>query len=532
MTFSTIGPRALIRAKHVTELQEAIEDLQANPAGGGGSLGYNPEDYGAIADGSSHPLSEVYATLATAQVVYPHAVALTDQIDWAAFQAAMNAALATVPIGMVEFAGHYVHNRPVAATPPNGTDLVGLNVRGIGRGSSTITQTADDDPIFTITGTNIHSVTYKDFTGTWSTAAASAKTDRIVIRGDGVGNWYNGAITDITMTNGHYVVASTTQLIWGQEFARWQVTDGSGGAWSLTGAAGQPNCKADSIYVSANAMIGPIFAGNALAMEMDAIEVNQALLGPKIISDLGGGDYVIGRLGIEIGVYTGNMGVTQDRLFHVSGSIVATQIYAQVEVTGGSLYLFVLGGNRMNSWGDIGTLRINVTGAGAFYVGGASGDSGDNSDPEENHGFLEFGRIRHYGGSAWASSPARILTDQGSTTHADTVRVREWADLSRVAYRPDAAVTLTVDSPPVNIFRTLTANRTISLPWVNYQYSGRPFVVVKDTTSQTITIQTSGGATVATLAAASKGRVTVVYNRSLINGPSFGWSVVEHVTWT
>lgn len=49
-------------------------------------------DFGAIGDGSSHPLSERFATLAAAKIVYPHAVSLTDEIDWAAIQAAFNAA--------------------------------------------------------------------------------------------------------------------------------------------------------------------------------------------------------------------------------------------------------------------------------------------------------------------------------------------------------------------------------------------------------------------------------------------------------
>lgn len=52
----------------------------------------NVKDYGAIGDGNSHPLSERYATLLQAQTDYPHAVALTDEIDWAAAQAAINAA--------------------------------------------------------------------------------------------------------------------------------------------------------------------------------------------------------------------------------------------------------------------------------------------------------------------------------------------------------------------------------------------------------------------------------------------------------
>ncbi|CAM4318022.1 hypothetical protein BOTU111921_22965 [Bordetella tumbae] len=47
-------------------------------------------DFGAIGDGVSRPLSTIFATLALAQQVYPHATALSDELDWAAFQAALN----------------------------------------------------------------------------------------------------------------------------------------------------------------------------------------------------------------------------------------------------------------------------------------------------------------------------------------------------------------------------------------------------------------------------------------------------------
>jgi len=50
----------------------------------------NIKDYGAIGDGASHPLSEVYSTLALAQVVYSFATSLTQQLDWAALQLAFN----------------------------------------------------------------------------------------------------------------------------------------------------------------------------------------------------------------------------------------------------------------------------------------------------------------------------------------------------------------------------------------------------------------------------------------------------------
>jgi hypothetical protein len=50
----------------------------------------NLVDMGAIADGTSHPLSERYSTLGAAQAVYPFVTSLSQQIDYAAIQAAVN----------------------------------------------------------------------------------------------------------------------------------------------------------------------------------------------------------------------------------------------------------------------------------------------------------------------------------------------------------------------------------------------------------------------------------------------------------
>ena len=47
--------------------------------------------YGAIGDGSSHPLSEFYASLGQAQADFPHALSLSDEVDWAGIQKAIEA---------------------------------------------------------------------------------------------------------------------------------------------------------------------------------------------------------------------------------------------------------------------------------------------------------------------------------------------------------------------------------------------------------------------------------------------------------
>lgn len=93
------------------------------------------KDFGAIADGTVHPLSERYATLAEAQAVYPHATALTDTIDWAAAQAAVtyvgNLSTSGARGGWVEFTpGSYVINQLILIE----SNKV-VNVRGHGEGS-------------------------------------------------------------------------------------------------------------------------------------------------------------------------------------------------------------------------------------------------------------------------------------------------------------------------------------------------------------------------------------------------------------
>ncbi|MCT5234018.1 hypothetical protein LZL25_10610 [Pseudomonas aeruginosa] len=107
----------------VAQVDRALQGLLATDAGAG-MIGYrertvadrlndtaNVKDYGAIADGAYHPLSERFASLAEAQAVYPHATALTDSIDWAAYQAAINSGAPHVHAP----GGHYVMNRGTLA---------------------------------------------------------------------------------------------------------------------------------------------------------------------------------------------------------------------------------------------------------------------------------------------------------------------------------------------------------------------------------------------------------------------------------
>ncbi|AMO81127.1 hypothetical protein [Obesumbacterium proteus] len=69
-----------------------------------------PEQFGAIGDGTVHPLSERYSTLAAAQAVYPFVTALTQTIDWAACQKADDDNKGINPIRCPFYAQYHLGN--------------------------------------------------------------------------------------------------------------------------------------------------------------------------------------------------------------------------------------------------------------------------------------------------------------------------------------------------------------------------------------------------------------------------------------
>lgn len=76
------------------------------------------KEFGAVADNVQHPLSEFFDTLIEAQAVYPHATALSENIDGIAWQAAIDAAEALLvnssQVPVVDLgAGSYRINTPI-----------------------------------------------------------------------------------------------------------------------------------------------------------------------------------------------------------------------------------------------------------------------------------------------------------------------------------------------------------------------------------------------------------------------------------
>ena len=111
-----------------TPLARSIQDSLADAV--------NVKNFGAIMDGASHPLSSKYGSLGAAQAVYPHAITLSDEIDWCAIQGCVNAGYVAIRIP----GGTAIINRPIVSSTAN------VTVIGEGADVATIIQnTAGQD---------------------------------------------------------------------------------------------------------------------------------------------------------------------------------------------------------------------------------------------------------------------------------------------------------------------------------------------------------------------------------------------------
>lgn len=156
----------------------------------------NVRDFGAVGDDTSHPLSDYYDTLAEAQVDYPHADSLTNEIDWAAIQAAVNHAIYTTKIGRVLIPdGSYLIDRTIHLG--YGTDYRHVELEGMGRcyggnrtlfGGTVIKASFSDRPAINIQGgrlTTIRGMTIRGanadyLTTQWADVPRNWKPDKSV----------------------------------------------------------------------------------------------------------------------------------------------------------------------------------------------------------------------------------------------------------------------------------------------------------------------------------------------------------------
>lgn len=122
-------------------------------------------DFGAIGDGTLHPLSERYSTLAEAQAVYPFVTSLDQSIDYAAVQAAINEAISNKKSLKVT-SGNFYSSDPLIIKVENHYSKNGLCMLGDGRAISLFTFPLGSDgfKIIPVTsGEYTYNVTLRDF---------------------------------------------------------------------------------------------------------------------------------------------------------------------------------------------------------------------------------------------------------------------------------------------------------------------------------------------------------------------------------
>ncbi|MEG5924064.1 hypothetical protein UXO48_22745 [Enterobacter hormaechei] len=146
-----------------------------------------PEQFGAIGDGTAHPLSERYATLAAAQAVYPFVTSLTQTIDWAACQLAENLNRKVRPIHVAKFKKYHLGDNYLKLGPYSTWIAPPLNdfvwdtgfIRSVPTdyssyafGQLCIVRVGDASE-FTgdgVTGSNVRNITFKGFQLRWDVA--------------------------------------------------------------------------------------------------------------------------------------------------------------------------------------------------------------------------------------------------------------------------------------------------------------------------------------------------------------------------
>ena len=105
----------------------------------------NVKDLGAVGDGTTHALSEYYDSLAAAQVVYPFVNALTESVDYAAIQKAVNEYNAVyIPEGT------YMIDSPITL-PLRTTTKPNLAIRGASQRQTILTPNNPISNIFSFT---------------------------------------------------------------------------------------------------------------------------------------------------------------------------------------------------------------------------------------------------------------------------------------------------------------------------------------------------------------------------------------------
>lgn len=166
----------------------------------------SPYDYGAIADGILHPLSEKFTTLSDAQIVYPFVTSLSQSIDYAALQKCVNQMITRGAAGMTcGGRGQFCINESVVINKTASVNEANKYIDFSGTEICTYQGSAilNNDTIFTnwsLTGVTVDSTGMK-FTGVDTVQSKATYTMNNLI----VGKKYAVSLTTESYTNTGYL---------------------------------------------------------------------------------------------------------------------------------------------------------------------------------------------------------------------------------------------------------------------------------------------------------------------------------------
>ena len=402
----------------------------------------------------------------------------------------------------------------------------GWRFYGASRGEVIFKQSANNTPIFYFSQNNTWGFTIEHISGTWSTPQPATNTAAIMFSfyGSSAVTIYNFYISDTFCSNGFRGISGApgnSAPIWGFKFEKYiHASNMSGGAvnMNVSPSVGQPNISIKGIYVRADNMAASEYA---IAMEaadtftIDDVEINNTLLGAGLLR-LDSSNGHIGTIKSEVSTYAVNP--SSQGICYFSNSQITISYIELITTTinNASGINFISVGGGSNTLTVLNTVFGFTSITGKFYAYSGGGYPAFNIDSGQITGLI--GQA-----NAW-------LTNVGSQSTANNVNVRQW-NAPPMQMNGDANISINIGSnSPTQLFNTnLTIPRTVTLADQadgadSNLYTGYKWRIVNQqpTYANPITLVSSGGGTVATLAA--NGYVEVAWYR-------FGWAVVGYGTW-
>ncbi|TDN70409.1 glycosyl hydrolase family 28-related protein [Paraburkholderia sp. BL10I2N1] len=439
--------------------------------------------------------------------------------DTAAFQLAMNALVAGPTQGLYVPDGNYILSAPLTLGANNTSVFTGIRITGQSRGGTILTQTGSNMPIFHLTGLAIHTLVWASMQIIYSTMQ-TGNTASAVFQVDGPSNGsiFNCVFTDLWSRNFYYFTNAPTIQWWGNTYRDMWLGDFAGGVNNISGAAGKPNNRFERMYISCQSATQVLFNHNSVVATYDGVEVNAANSGAAMIYDGGGGVHLIEHFALEVATYNANT-----VLFNVpNGVLLASAVYTNTLTIGAGVTVTTFQAAANHSYFDVKNYRIDSFAAnnGTLLICSTPGPL------TSRIGVVDV-----------PFSTTCKLCDNVASMTADYIAVDSWNDPSRMQMNVDTSVTVAYGDPLHQVFDApLTAARVVTLPehrgvTANQLFSGRRYRFTKTNTSAyTLTINSITGATVATIAAGSKGVVEVAWHREASGGAN--WVLMDNRTYS